>query len=234
VWNRRTDLGSAAVTAAAVYAGLRIGLAGGALAPYCEEHGYFFGERGVCIDRLSALAASQVAYNVIATGVGTLLPGLLLDDGRIGISPRWLLMSTLLLPVAVVGWLKGPTPVRWTALVVGFTVLSSFMLYRSRNHMAALAAVSIAVGVGLPIAGDALRRKAPHGLIPSLAIAALVSIVATRTLVAHRLISDRVEQESQPDACDPDVPRIDRDFKQRLWQRYGLELPECGSIGTSR
>jgi hypothetical protein len=143
-------------------------------------------------------------------------------------------MSTLLLPVAVVGWLKGPTPVRWTALVVGFTVLSSFMLYRSRNHMAALAAVSIAVGVGLPIAGDALRRKAPHGLIPSLAIAALVSIVATRTLVAHRLISDRVEQESQPDACDPDVPRIDRDFKQRLWQRYGLELPECGSIGTSR
>ena len=236
LYDRLWPLAAAAITAGGTYAGLRIGFAGGATAPFCEEQGYFLAARHVCFDRFDVPAITQAAYNIVATGLGSLLPGLFSDDGQISISPRWLMTSAILLALALLGWAKGRRPVRIGVLVVCFNTLLSFLLYRSRNHVAAICAVAVATGVGLPIAAVALRKFTPSPLVRAMAIVTLVSILSMRAIVTRRLIADRVERSSHPDVCGPDSPDLDRAFVRRVWRKYNMPLPECltSRTGASR
>jgi hypothetical protein len=227
-WHHRSrDLAVAGMAAAGIYAALRATYAGGAIAPFCDENGFFFGARDVCFDRLDAVTASQTVYNVLATGVGSLLPGLFFEDGRISVSPRWLLVSCVLLGLALIGWVKGPRAGRMGLWVIGFNTLLNFGVFRSRNHLAALCAVAIAAGVGLPIAADALRGITASRPIRVAAVALVLSVLSMRALVIRQLVADRVVMSSRPDACGPDIPDLDRAFMQRVWQQYNLTLPEC-------
>ena len=171
------------------------------MAPYCEQHGYFFERRDVCFDRLDAATSTQAVYNIVATALGSLLPGLFSEDGVISISLRWLMASMLLLPIAVLGWAKGPKAVRIGVLVIAFNTILSVMLYRSRNHAVSLCAVSIAVGVGLPGVRTLLRRVAPSPLVGAMAIVLLLSILSARTVVTRNALAHIVETSSRPDAC---------------------------------
>lgn len=221
---------AAAIAAIALYGTLRIVFAGGALAPYCEEHGYFFASRSVCFDRLDVTVVSQVAYNLAATVAGSLLPGLFFDDGTISISPRWLLFSLMFLGIAVLGWIKGPRTNRIGLLLIGCNAALSFLLYRSRNHAIAVCALAVAVGVGLPIAGELMRRTVPSPSVRAITAAILVAILATRMIVMQRLVSERVALWSVSDPCGPDTPDLSRAYMERVWQHYGLSLPSCAGI----
>ena len=206
-------------------------LAGGAIAPYCEEHGFFFGVRGVCFDRLSGPAVSQALYNILATGISSFMPGLFFDDGTINVSPRWLVMSAVLLVIAAVGWARGPKMNRIGLLVVVFNAALSFLLYRSRNQVVAVCAMGVATGVGLPIAWSIVQRRHTSRLASVCVIGLLAAALATRATVLRRLVVDRVGWSKLPDACGPDIPHLDRAFMDRVWRLYNHELPECAGDG---
>jgi len=217
----------AAVAALGFYGVSRIVLAGGALGPYCEQHGFFFTTRDICVDGLRSIVVSQVIYNVTATGIGSVLPGILAADGTVGISPRWLLISAMLLAVAAVGWIRGPRLNRIGVFAVLFNAALSFLLYRSRNQVVAVCAIGVGTGVGLPIAWAMVARAATSPLVRGMVIAVLVAALATRALVMRTLVADRVVESSHPNACGDDIPDLDRAFMARMWGLYNLPLPEC-------
>ena len=223
----RRDLASAGIAAAAVYGASRLAFAGGAVTPFCDENGYFFGARDVCFDSLNAVTVSQTAYNLAAAAVASILPGTFFDDGRIDVSPRWLAISAVVLAIAIAGWRKGPAPVRMGLLVIAFNTLLNFGVYRSRNHLPALCAVAIAAGVGLPIVRAAIRTRTSSAFTGTLAAATLAALLLVRMSVMRQLTTDRVELSSRPDACAPDIGNVDPAFTRRIWHQYGMTLPGC-------
>jgi hypothetical protein len=226
----RRDLAWSGAAAIAAYAALRIGFAGGALAVYCESQGYFFGMRTVCFDGISASTVSQAVYNVFATGLGTLLSGLFGNHGIISVSPKRLTMSFMLLPIAVLGWVKGPKPCRVGLLVVVLNTLQSFLLYRARNHVVGVCALGVAIGTGMPIAANALRAATRSRYATQLAYAAFLGLLLLRGDSTRTMVAARVEESSTPDECLPGVPQPDRRFIRRVWHQYGLTLPPCGRL----
>ena len=224
---RRRDLASAGIAAAALYGVSRLAFAGGAVTPFCDENGYFFGARDVCFDSVNAVTVSQTAYNLVATAMASLLPGTFFDDGRIDLSPRWLGISAVVFAVAVVGWRKGPPAARMGLLVIGLNTLLNFGVYRSRNHLPALCAVAIAAGVGLPVVKAAIQARSGSMLTRAVTVAAVLGLLSVRVSVTRELTSDRVELSSQPDACAPDISDVDRAFTEKIWHNYGLTLPVC-------
>jgi hypothetical protein len=216
----------AAAAAAGVYGTCRIVFASGAIGPYCEQHGYFFVARNVCFDRLDGLVMSQAAYNVAATGIGSLLPGLFFDDGTVSISARWLLISGVLLAVGVIGWTRGPALNRIGLLIVAFNTVLSVLLYRPRNQAIAVCALGISTGVGLPIVWSKFERVISSRAARAAIMALFLAGLATRVLVMRTLVADRVEMSRHPDACGPDIPDLDRAFMERVWRLYNLPMPE--------
>jgi hypothetical protein len=223
----RRDLTMAAAFALASYVGLRFGFASGALATYCEDHGFFFVQRTVCFDGLNAMAGTQAVYNVVATGFETLLPGLLTTDGVIAINPRRVLISLVFVSLAALGWARGPKTLRLSLFVVIVNVLESFLLFRSRNQVVAVCAIGVAVGCGLSIASSALRQANVSRRVMTLAIACLFGLLFARAHVVRSLVATRVDDSSVPNACAPGVPNPDRAFMLRVWQQYGMPLPLC-------
>jgi hypothetical protein len=224
---RRWPMAWSTLAAVALYVVLRVGLAGGALAPYCEEHGYFGVTRTVCFDTLDREVVSQGFYNVVATSVGSLAPGVVADDGRISVSPRWLLVSLVILAIAALGWLRGPRSNRIGWLVIACNALLSVLLHRFRNQAAALCALGVAFGAGLPLASSRIRALSPSRPARILAAALLFGALAMRATVTRSLLSERVEASHIPEACGPDAADPDRLFIERVRDRYNAALPEC-------
>jgi len=227
IYRGQSHVAVAATVAALVYGGLRAVFAGGAVTVICRESGYFLGARDVCLDRFAVVTVSQVTYNVVAAGLASLLPGVLFEDGRITLSPRWLFTSVLLLGVAIAGWRKGPRANRMGLLIVMINTLLNFGVYRSRNHLPALCAVAVSVGVGLPIVIDQTRRLSTSRLVPIGLGLVMLSVLSMRVMVTRQLVFDRDQMSSRSDPCSPDMADLDRDYMQQIWQRYGLTLPEC-------
>ena len=223
----RRDLAAASVAALVLYVGLRVAFASGGLATYCEDHGFFFTYRTVCFGAQNDSTAAQAVYNIVATGLETLLPGLFASDGVIDLMPRRILVSLVLLSMAFVGWKNGPTPLRLSLLIVAVNALQSFLLFRTRNHVVALCAMAVAVGVGLSIAGTRLRAAMPSRSVRAVVFASLLALLFARARQTHLLVQARVEESSVPDACAPGVPAPDTRFMRLLWRRYGMNLPEC-------
>ena len=223
---RRRDLASTGIAAAAIYAASRLAFAGGALTSFCDENGYFFGARDVCFDGVNAVTVSQTAYNLTATAMASLLPGTFFDDGG-SIFRRAGWRSRLVFAVAVVGWRKGPAPARMGLFVIALNTLLNFGVYRSRNHLPALCAVAIAAGVGLPIVRAALRTRAGSMMTGMVGMATVLVLLSVRVSVTRELTFDRVELSSRPDACAPDIGYVDRAFTEKIWRKYTLTLPEC-------
>lgn len=218
---------SAAAGAVVLYGVCRIVFAGGALELYCEQHGYFFMARNVCFDRVDGVVISQAAYNVVATGISSLMYGLFFDDGTIRVSPRWLLISGVVLAIAAVGWIRGEKLNRIGLLIIACNTALSVLLYRPRNQAVAVCALGVATGVGLPGVWAAIQRRTPSQLLQAAILAIFVAALGTRVLVMRTLVVDRVEMTKRPNACGPDVPDLNRAFLERVWRRYNLTLPEC-------
>ena len=226
---RRRDVATAAIAAGAMYALLRITFAGGATGLFCEDAAYFFTSRNVCFDGVHPAVVTQAAYNVAATAVGSILPGIFAAGGEIGIAPRRVVTSGVWLAAAALGWWKGPTPTRVTFLVVASNAALSFMLYRNRNQVVALCAVGIAAGVGLAVANAAVLTSAPLRLVRATAVAVLLVLLAAHAINTRDLVSFEVADSRRLDPCD--MLRGDRPiapaFVKQMKTAYGMPNPDC-------
>jgi hypothetical protein len=228
LWERRLALAGSAAAAALVYAALRITFAGGATDVYCEDMGFFFEKRhAVCFDSLDAASLSQMIYNVGATAVGTLLPGLFSEDGRIlvtssvGLSAAWL-------AIAVAGWRGGPSVLRLPALVFAGNTALSFMLYQARNQMVAVCAVAIVVGVGVAVVRDRVAAQPVRRLAPAAIRLALVAMLSLQASATRRATGDQVAQLMAQDPCRELVERPEAaGFVDRVRMLYGPDRRPC-------
>lgn len=228
-FERRADLMLPAGAAAVVYAGLRLGFAGGANAAYCEYMGYFSVVRKVCYDGFDATGLTQMAYNVSATGIGTVLPGLFSADGKIGLAPFRLVASAGWLAVAVLGWRKGPRLSRLTGLVMLVNTALSFMLYQGRNQIAAVCVLGIVIGVGLTCAERLLQARPAGGLLRAGAATAVVVLLWAQIAGTRVEVDEQVADLLSQDPCseimhtDQHDPALIRQIKAK----YGMTNPDC-------
>jgi hypothetical protein len=228
--HRRSDLAVAAVAAGAAYVGLRLGFAGGGTGRFCENMGYFFVVRhNVCYDVIDGAALTQMAYNVAATGVDSLLPGAFTNEGQIGIAPFRLAASAIWLALAALGWARGPKVLRVAALVIACNTALNFLFYTNRNQLAAVCAFGVAVGVGIA-ALDALLRSRPGAWItrPAAAVIAVCLLAGYLTRTRAEVASE-VDDLLSKDPCveithgDQHDPELIRRFKIK----YGMSDPAC-------
>lgn len=231
---RRLDRGLATLAALLVYAVLRIAVTYGAPMRLCEEMGYFGELRTVCFSPVTGAVILQALHNVIATAGASLLPGILGGDGRLAVSPFRMGLSVVWLTLAAVGWWRGSTTSRPTWTLILATAALNFMLYRSRNHLVALCAVSIAAAAGLQILTQAAvwqSRRARAALAAGLAGLLIVDSVRT-----NRAVSSVVEQERVADPCAElgNIPNLKRGFVRRVKLRYGLADPDCEQESSGR
>jgi hypothetical protein len=116
-----------------------------------------------------------------------------------------------------------------TFLVVAFSAALSFMLYRDRNHMVALCALGVALGVGLAVADAAVQTSTRPRRIRATAVAALLVLLAAQALATRELISDEVVYSHRYDPCDTlrGLQPPDPAFITRIKTAYGMPNPDC-------
>ncbi len=227
---RRRDVATAAIAAGVTYALLRIGFAGGATARYCEEMGYFLTVRQVCFDGVHSEVVKQAAYNVAATGVGSILPGVFAEWGEVGIAPRWVATSAVWLAAAALGWSKGSTPVmRMTLLVVAFNAALSFVIYRDRNHLVALCALGIAVGVGLAVASAKVQASRWPRFMRGTGAAGLLVLLWAQATATREIVSAEIADSRHLDPCEAlaEGRPLDPAFVRQIKTAYGMPNPNC-------
>ena len=227
---RRRDWFWAAASGVAVYAIGRWVFAGGATALYCEYMGYFFEVRKVCYDGVTTTSAAQMSYNVVATGVGTILPGVLTPVGQLAIAPMRLAVSAGLLAIGVVGWLRGPKQLRLALLVaLGNTVLN-FMVYGGRNQLMAVCTLGMVLGVGLATIDRMLRARS-LGVARAAGVAllgAIICVQAQRTRVeAAQQVADLLGQDPCLEIARTE--QHDPAFIRLVKRTYGMSDPDCAS-----
>jgi len=225
MWSRRADVAASALGSVAVYAGLRIVLASGALAPYCQDMGYFTDlRRGFCIGGIGAAPVAQMAYNVGATAVGSLVRGLLDSDGRPGLSCVSLGLSLVWGAVLAAGWRHDRRAVRFGLSLAGTNALLSVLLYQPRNQVVAVCGIGVAAGAGVAalLAGPAGRRRWSRGALLA-AVAGLLCLQASRTRTELESEVDALMRQS-PCSALAEQPALEP-FVDRLDDAY--DLPAC-------
>jgi hypothetical protein len=222
-WERRIDLAVPAVAAAIAYGALRLTFAGGAASEYCEDMGYFFAERiGVCYNGLDRASLAQMAYNVAATGVGSLVRGLFSENGRIAIARLPLLLSLLWGAVMVAGWARGPKALRLVGLVIAGNTALSFMLYQARNQLVAVCAVGVIVGAGVAAVLAIRQHGAASRWVRGGLAAAVAGLLVVQVVRARTAVGDEVDQLMHQDPCRmvPEHPEVAA-FARRVKTQYG-------------
>jgi len=225
---RRFDVLRPAVVAVAAYGALRLTLAGGATAPYCQDMGYFFTLKyNRCLDGVDAASLAQMTYNVAATAVGSTLRGVLDTDGRLGIARLSLLLSAVWLCAVVVGWVWHRRASRLGLSILLANAALSVLLYQPRNQVVAICGIGIAAGLGLAAVQSMPRNRRAamwaHGAL-AMAAAGLLSLQAVRTYAEVRSEVARLKHKD-PCAQVAEHPEL-KDFVDRLDDRY--TVPRCG------
>lgn len=227
---RSLALGSAA--ALALYLVLRATLTVSGLG--CEEHAFFGSYRIVCLDRFDAAALTQATYNAGASLLQTLIPGLLGDDGLVGIAPLRLVQAAFWLVFMALGVRRAP----WVTLAVLVILANAALqapLYRSRNTIVGLTMVALLVGSGFTVLLARLRSlpwATPARLLPAVVLAAL----AVRAVITSGNVSLNARHTGIQDPCvtvHQPFP-VDAGFVRRLKTAYGLPDPDCALPATER
>jgi hypothetical protein len=230
LFQRRRDLLTAGVSACIVYAIARWSIPAGANSLYCEHMGFFFSVRKVCYNGLDATGLTQMTYNVAATGVGTLLPGLLTADGQIGFAPLRLTLSIGWLAVAWLGWRQGTWLGRLAILVILGNTALNFMVYGARNQIIGVCAFGLLFGIGMAAADGWLRSRSRSALRFALA-AVIVTVLSAQAWLTRREAGEQVADLLRQDPCaeilhpDQHDPALIHEIKIK----YGMADAECAS-----
>ena len=228
--HRRRDHLVPAVLAAATYAGLRlIILNGGALNRYCEEMGFFVEASMQCVAPLQGENWRQMLYNSGATLVGSVVPGLLSDDGALLLRPARLALAIPVLALAAVGAAARPRVGVLAGLVTLLTAALSFYLYRHRNQLPVACVLAMLAGCGLAAWQRLLAHVGSTRLLRT-ALAAGISVAALLQVVrSHERLRREVIEAVSAEPCEVDVAHRDfvAAFAQRVTIRYDLPNTSC-------
>jgi hypothetical protein len=229
ITERRRQLGLAAVTAGVAYAMLRLGLAGGAFASYCDDMGFAFDIHTRCIGASTQVDWAQLVYNVAATALGTASPSLFTEEGMIEIY-RWdLLIGLAFLLPAAVAVVAGAPYARLIAFVPIGNALLSFMVFRDRNQLIGAAAIAILTALGLARLQQTLGRATLARVVGPIALALGLAYLGREAMHTHRLTTRESASLKDQEPCESairDRPFGDR-FVTKVKTRYGMTDPEC-------
>ena len=226
--HRQRDLVWAGAGALLLYAGLRVTLAGNAAGGYCEEMGYFFVVREQCVVPLSPEGTGQMAYNLVANGIGLVLQGVLDGEGKISPVPTVLCLGMLALAAAMRAVRSASVAVQLLVLVVVFNAVLGAIVYRGRNQLVGMCAMAIIAGVGIPT-WQQVATASRHRLLRAAVIAAIVALGAGRAFATHDKVAADVEEMLAQDPCESPL-RQDRqgdEFARRVKATYGMADPNC-------
>lgn len=221
--------------AVATYAALRLALAGGATTPFCDQMGFFSDRRQVCYNTVdTSTRLAQYAYNVGATFVGTLVPSAFDNIGAISIpgqfGVRGFVLPTLVAAGALFAAVRRPRLVvpLLTLLVVN-TVLS-FIQYRTRNQLVAMAGLYVAGGMGLAFALRSARDRPNWRIASRVGLAMLFLLLVVNTQRTSQAVHHIRDLHGRMDPCTSlrAFPRdIDRNVVRAIKERDGLPNPTC-------
>jgi hypothetical protein len=219
-----------AVASALTYALLRVLIVGGAAGSYCNEMGFFLSSRNVCYADLTLVdRLTQHAYNVGATLVGTLLPGILTGTGAVRVDSGLLPISVGWLCLAIVGWVGAPRRTLVMLCLILANSALSLMIYRERNQTFALMGFYASAGVGLSVL-LAWSRTHFAGRVASIgAVTVLFGLLALHIPSVQRVYDQEVRASFDREPCDalknPD--RYDARVVGVIKRKYGMANPDC-------
>jgi hypothetical protein len=212
------------------YALLRVLIVGGAAGSYCNEMGFFLSSRNVCYADLTLVdRLTQHAYNVGATLVGTLLPGILTGTGAVRVDSGLLPISVGWLCLAIVGWVGAPRRTLVMLCLILANSALSLMIYRERNQTFALMGFYASAGVGLSVL-LAWSRTQLAGRVASIgAVTVLFGLLALHIPSVQRVYDQEVRASFDREPCDalknPD--RYDARVVGVIKRKYGMANPDC-------
>jgi hypothetical protein len=226
---QRRALVVASVAAPLAYVALRLAAIGMPAGQYCEEMGFFTAQRIVCMAPGSLTEWPQMVYNVLATGFGTALPGLLGENGVIHIRPLRLAFGVLLLATAVPGFLFGGPFVRSLAVLPIANALLSFVVFAQRNQLIATCAIAIASGVGLAAGQRWLARTGATPAWRAALVTLALTIAAGQALSSYQRVNVEVARLPEQDPCDAELRgrSFGDAFVKRVKATFDLPDPNC-------
>jgi hypothetical protein len=228
---------TAAICAPLVYAGIRLGLSGGAFHDYCENQGYFTIERpdGVCLSSLrTAVRVKQHIYNVAASVVGIPFPtvfsysGVLRPHSVAQIGARAVVFALALYGLKCRPRVTIPLIGLWLA-----TALLSFYIYRSRNQLVGVIGLDVAAGIGLAALWPLLRawsRWRNYAIVGASALA--LAWVGFSADTMHTSL-DQLRPVGWNDPCIAFAKHpadVSLRIVERLKHNYGLPDPDCRGV----
>jgi hypothetical protein len=223
---RKRSITIAAVCAVAVYAVMRVAM--GRIVPpsaaYCSEQGYFFDIRTVCFDHVGWDVAKQATYNIVSSGINTILPGMFGNLGAFAVDPRVVILSVPWIVFAVIGARSQPLIGRAAALMLVFQSALSFMVYRDRDQIVALCAIGTCAAIGSAVVFDRVRRLRASVAIGASVSVALIALIGARTSLVREYSADEVASARQLDPCEALAGPwpLDPAFVTRVKEAYRL------------
>jgi len=228
VVRRQWRIVTASAAAVAMYVVFRGTAAGFGLHGYCEEMGYFNAIETHCFDPATPIAIRQVIYNTGASIVGTLLPGLLGDEGAFAMSRAQILRGGGMLILAGIGlWLGGPV-VRMLAVIPIVNGLLGFAIFRHRNLLVGVCAVAILAGIGL--ARSSRRTPPAYVRVAGVSLAAFVSaVILVRVAHAHLTAREIASLTGVDEPCDSSIRErtFGDPFVRLVKNHYGMPNADC-------
>lgn len=216
-----------ATAAVASYVAARAALADIGLRSYCEVMGYFDAMSFQCVD-WSIPGVRQMLYNIAASVVGTAVPGVLTNEGSIGIARSQVAGGLGMLALSAIGLRCGGPIVRAVAVVPLANALLGFLLYRHRNQLVGVCAIAIMAGAGIHL-WPRLAERARFVPSPRGALAVILTLLLVRAGYAHTRAVAVLNDTRHEEPCESiavDRP-FGKDFVRRLKEHYRLADPAC-------
>jgi len=190
----------------------------------------------------------RYAWNIAATFVGIIFPPLIGDNGEIvaptflgetfgasqgyvGFSWSSLIVPTVVLALAIVGWRRNPRLTLPLLVVIVGNALLSFLYFRDRNVLAGVIALYATAGIGATYLAAWAKENWLTGRPPWMRIA-VVAIVPLALAYATATRGDAFSEEldgakgnyATRNPCD-EVENFGRTVPQRIAEKF--DLPDC-------
>jgi hypothetical protein len=198
----RRRLAGVAVAAVTIYSVSRLAIVAGAGGDYCNEMGFFGDVRNFCYHEAEApVRFGQHIYNVAATFLGILSPGLFASNGRLNIDPTLLAGSLIWLFLAVVGWTKAPRRTRLMLFLICFNAVLSYVVYRSRDQIIGMIGLYATAGVGLGYVLSWIRPRVGRQWLAAALVALLFWLPLQQAVEVRHLFEREVTAMLRQDPC---------------------------------
>jgi hypothetical protein len=217
-----------AMAAIGSYALLRVVVAGGALATFCEDMGFFWSSAKHCLEPANPLALPQMVYNAGASALAATMSGLFNGEGEISLVPHRIGISLVFIALGVLGLRRGDAVIRVAALLPLTTGVMNLMLYRPRNQLIGVAGLAICAGAGMAV----LRvREMPrwHPRLRAAAALLICLLLARKAYDARARVIEQVIDINGQEPCESGVleRRIGQQITPLIKRHYGLPNPDC-------